>query len=114
MNIFNCDIKVEGNSMVMCSWFGEAFPASAVTPLVLRCHTHALLLTIAKVNIITTSLKVTLRKLVMKRVISLARLAISLLFLPFHLAPIYELIAPDLLVDALSECHQVKKLVLWT
>ena len=48
--------------------FGEAFPAGAVTPLVLRCRAHALLLTIAKVNIVTTSLKVTLRKLVMTQV----------------------------------------------
>ncbi len=46
----------------------EAFPAGAVTPLVLHCRTHALLLTIAKVNIVSTSLKVTLRKLVMTRV----------------------------------------------
>jgi hypothetical protein len=45
--------------------------------LVLHCRAHALLLTIAKVNIVTTSLKVTLRKLVMKHVISLAHLAIS-------------------------------------
>jgi hypothetical protein len=46
----------------------EAFPAGAVTPLVLRCRAHALLLTIAKVNIVTTSLKVTLKKLVMTQV----------------------------------------------
>jgi hypothetical protein len=49
--------------------FGEAFPAGAVMPLVLCCRAHhALLLTIAKVNIVTTSLKVTLRKLVMTQV----------------------------------------------
>jgi hypothetical protein len=36
--------------------------------LVLRCHTHPLLLTIAKVNIVSTSLEVTLRKLVMTQV----------------------------------------------
>jgi hypothetical protein len=53
--------------------FGEAFPAGDVTPQVLRWkvpwrHDHALLLTMAKVNIVTTSLKVTLRKLVMKRI----------------------------------------------
>jgi hypothetical protein len=48
--------------------FGEAFPAGAVTLLDLRCHAHALLLTIAKVNIVSTSLKVTLRKLVMTQV----------------------------------------------
>jgi hypothetical protein len=34
----------------------------------LHCRAHALLLTIAKVNIVTTSLKVTLRKLVMTQV----------------------------------------------
>jgi hypothetical protein len=48
--------------------FGEAFPAGAVMPLVLHCRSHALLLTIAKVNIVSTSLKVTLRKLVMTQV----------------------------------------------
>jgi hypothetical protein len=48
--------------------FGEAFPAGAITPLVLHCRAHALLLTIAKVNIVSTSLKVTLRKLVMTQV----------------------------------------------
>jgi hypothetical protein len=49
--------------------FGKAFLAGAVRPLVLRCCAHALLLTIiAKVNIVTTSLKVTLRKLVMTQV----------------------------------------------
>jgi hypothetical protein len=48
--------------------FGKAFLAGAVTPLVLRCCAHALLLTIAKVNIVSTSLKVTLRKLVMTQV----------------------------------------------
>jgi hypothetical protein len=54
--------------------FGEAFPAGAVMPLVLRCHAHALLLTIAKVNIVTTSLEVTLRKLVMTQVFCGTRL----------------------------------------
>jgi hypothetical protein len=48
--------------------FGEAFPAGTVTLLVLRCRAHTLLLTIAKVNIVSTSLKVTLRKLVMTQV----------------------------------------------
>jgi hypothetical protein len=48
--------------------FGKAFPAGTVMPLVLRCHAHALLLTITKVNIVTTSLKVTMRKLVMTQV----------------------------------------------
>ncbi len=31
-----------------------------------------------------------------------------------HLTPVYELVASDLLKDALSECLQVKELVLWT
>jgi hypothetical protein len=45
------------------------FSGGAVTPLlVLHCRAHALVLTIAKVNIVTTSLKVTLRKLVMTQV----------------------------------------------
>jgi hypothetical protein len=52
----------------LCGVYGEAFPAGAVRPLVLRCRAHALLLTIAMVNIVTTSLKVTLRKLVMTQV----------------------------------------------
>jgi hypothetical protein len=55
--------------------FGKAFPAGAVMPLVLCCHAHALLLTIAKVNIVTTSLEVTLRKLVMTQVFCGTRLA---------------------------------------
>ena len=49
----------------------------------------------------------------MKCVISLVLLMFSLLLLPFHLTPVYELVASDLLVDALSECLQIKELVLW-
>ena len=56
------------------------------------------------------SITVVLNRLVMKRVIALAFLAVSLLFLPFHLAPVYELVASDLLIDALSERLQVKEL----
>jgi hypothetical protein len=56
------NILVERLSTILCSQM------AAVTLLVLHCHAHALLLTIVKVNIVTTSLKVTLRKLVMTQV----------------------------------------------
>ena len=60
------------------------------------------------------SLMLILNRLVMKRVISLALLTFALLLLPFHLAPVYELVASNLLVDALSEYLQIEELVLRT
>jgi hypothetical protein len=50
----------------------------------------------------------------MKCVESLAFLLSSFLLLPFHLTPVDEFVMPDFLEDALSECHQIKELLLWT